>query len=62
MEAAFKSSGNLDVTASVLPDLNHLFVHDIDGFPHNYARLPPSVMMDAEAVRSITDWLAQRLQ
>ena len=44
-EAAFKEGGNKDVTARVLPDLNHLFVQDTDGFPGNYAKLPPPVMM-----------------
>ncbi len=60
MEAAFKAGGNKDVTARVLPDLNHLFVHDTDGFPEHYAKLPPPVMMDAGAVDLITTWLAQR--
>ena len=61
-EAAFKEGGNKDVTARVLPDLNHLFVQDTDGFPGNYAKLPPPVMMRADAVGMITDWLAQRLR
>ena len=61
-EAAFKEGGNTDVTARVLPDLNHLFVYDTDGFPGNYAKLPPPVMMQADAVAMITDWLAQRLR
>jgi dienelactone hydrolase len=61
-EAAFKEAGNKDVTARVLPDLNHLFVQDTDGFPGNYAKLPPPVMMRADAVGMITDWLAQRLR
>ena len=61
-EAAFKEGGNKDVSARVLPDLNHLFVHDTDGFPGNYAKLPPPVMMDADAVAIVTDWLAQRLR
>ena len=61
MEAAFKEAGNTDVTAHVLPDLNHLFVHDTDGFPKNYAKLPPPVMMEASVVKMTTDWLAQRL-
>ena len=61
-EAAFKEGGNRDVTARVLPDLNHLFVQDTDGFPGNYAKLPPPVMMRADAVGMITDWLAQRLR
>ena len=59
--AAFKEGGNTNVTARVLPDLNHLFVHDTDGFPKNYAKLPPPIMMEAKAVETITDWLAQRL-
>ena len=61
-EAAFKEGGNKDVTARVLPDLNHLFVQDTDGFPGNYAKLPPPVMMRADAVVMITDWLVQRLR
>jgi dipeptidyl aminopeptidase/acylaminoacyl peptidase len=61
-EAAFKEGGNTDVTARVLPDLNHLFVHDTDGFPGNYKKLPPPVMMQTDVVAMITDWLAQRLR
>ena len=61
-EAAFKEGGNKDVTARVLPDLNHLFVHDTDGFPGNYAKLPPPIMMQADVVGMIADWLAQRLR
>jgi dipeptidyl aminopeptidase/acylaminoacyl peptidase len=62
MEAAFKEGGNTDVTARVLPDVNHLFVQDTDGFPGNYAKLPPPVMMRTDAVELIVDWLAQRLR
>jgi alpha-beta hydrolase superfamily lysophospholipase len=61
-EAAFKEGGNKDVTARVLPDVNHLFVQDTDGFPGNYAKLPPPLMMRDDVVKMITDWLAQRLQ
>ena len=60
-EAAFKEAGNKDVTARVLPDLNHLFVQDTDGFPGNYGKLPPPVMMRDDAVVMIVDWLAKRL-
>ena len=62
MEAAFKEGGNTDVTARVLPDVNHLFVQDTDGFPGNYAKLPPPVTMRTDAVGIIVDWLAQRLK
>ena len=61
-EAAFKEGGNKDVTARVLPDLNHLFVQDTDGFPGNYAKLPPPLMMRGDAVEMIGDWLVQRLR
>lgn len=61
-EAAFKEGGNKDVTARVLPDLNHLFVQDTDGFPINYAKLPPPIMMRADVLTMIGDWLAQRLR
>ena len=61
-EAAFKEAGNKDVTARVLPDVNHLFVQDTDGFPGNYAKLPPPVMMRDDVVVMIVDWLAQRLR
>jgi dipeptidyl aminopeptidase/acylaminoacyl peptidase len=62
IEAAFKEGGNKDVTARVLPDLNHLFVQDTDGFPGNYAKLPAPLMMRTDAVEMIVDWLAQRLR
>jgi dipeptidyl aminopeptidase/acylaminoacyl peptidase len=62
MEAAFKESGNKDVTARVLPDLNHLFVHDTDGFPGNYAKLPPPIMMQTDVLGMIADWLVKRLR
>jgi dipeptidyl aminopeptidase/acylaminoacyl peptidase len=61
-EAAFKEGGNKDVTARVLPEVNHLFVQDTDGFPGNYVKLPPPVMMRTDVVEMITDWLAQRLR
>jgi alpha-beta hydrolase superfamily lysophospholipase len=61
-EAAFKEGGNKDVTARVLPDLNHLFVQDTDGFPGNYAKLPAPLMMRADVVEMIGDWLVQRLR
>jgi hypothetical protein len=50
------------VTARVLPDVNHLFAQDTDGFPGNYKKLPPPVMMRTDAVGMIVDWLAQRLR
>lgn len=62
IEAAFKTAGNKDVTAKVLPGLNHLFVDDPDGFPGNYAKLPAPIMMKADVVDMVTDWLVRRLK
>jgi len=61
-EAAFKEAGNKDVTARVLPDLNHLFVHDTDGFPGNYTKLPAPVMMQTDVLDMVADWVARRLR
>jgi dienelactone hydrolase len=62
IEAAFKEGGNKDVTARVVPDVNHLFVQDTDGYPPNYAKLPPPIMMRADVLTMIVDWLSQRLR
>ncbi len=62
MEKAFREGGNKNVTARVLPDLNHLFVHDTDGFPGNYAKLPPPVMMQNDVLQIVSDWLVKRLR
>ena len=62
IEKAFKEGGNKDVTARVLPDLNHLFVQDTDGFPPNYAKLPAPVVVRDDVLKIIADWLERRLR
>ena len=62
IEAAFKEAGNKDVTARVVPDVNHLLVQDTDGFPGNYSKLPQPVEIRADVVTTICDWLAKRLK
>jgi alpha-beta hydrolase superfamily lysophospholipase len=62
IEAAFKEGGNKDVTARILPDLNHLFVHDTDGFPANYTKLPAPVMVQDDVLVIVGDWLVKRLK
>ena len=59
--AAFKNSGNPDVSGHVVPNVDHLFVHDTNGYPGNYANLPPPVRMEPSVVGEVADWLAQRL-
>jgi dipeptidyl aminopeptidase/acylaminoacyl peptidase len=61
-EAAFREGGNTDVTARVLPDLNHLFVSDTDGFPQNYAKLPKPVMVQPAVLEMVAEWVKQRLR
>lgn len=59
--AAFKASGNPDVSGHVVPNVDHLFVHDTNGYPGNYANLPPPVRMESSVVGEVADWLVQRL-
>jgi hypothetical protein len=60
-EAAFRAAGNRDVTAHLVPGVNHLFVVDPDGYPGNYAKLPPPVRIKQDVVGEVVDWLASRL-
>ena len=48
--AAFRSSGNKDVTGRVLPGLNHLFVPDPDGFPGGYLKLPQPIRVERSVI------------
>ena len=60
LEKAFKAAGNRDVTARVLADLNHLFVHDPDGFPGRYTELK-SFAVDRATIGIVVEWLVKRL-
>jgi dienelactone hydrolase len=60
-ETAFRAAGNRDVTAHIVPGVNHLFVVDADGFPGNYTKLPPPVRIKSEVVGEVVDWLVNRL-
>ena len=60
-KAAFLAAGNRDVTARVVPGVNHLFVEDADGFPGNYTKLPSPVRIKPEIVGEVVDWLVSRL-
>jgi dipeptidyl aminopeptidase/acylaminoacyl peptidase len=60
LAAAFKASGNRDVTVHKLPATNHLFLHDPSGDPSGYATLP-SGQVPRETLGLIADWLAARL-
>jgi dienelactone hydrolase len=59
--AALRFAGNCDVTAHIVPGVNHLFVADADGYPGNYTKLPAPVHIKPEVVGEVADWLANRL-
>jgi uncharacterized protein len=61
MVANFKAAGNHDVTAKIIPGVDHLFVTDPDGFPGGYAKLPAPLMVRSDVLGIVADWLAKRL-
>lgn len=61
-EKAFKEGGNKDVTARVIPGVNHLFVEDADGFPGKYKDLPAPMVIRADVVGIVSDWLVKHLK
>lgn len=58
--AAFKASGNPDVSGHVVPNVDHLFVHDTNGYPGDYVKLPQPVQMEPQVIGEIVDWLVKR--
>ena len=59
--AAFKESGNPDVSGHVVPNVDHLFVHDTNGYPGDYMKLPQPAQMEPSVVGEVADWLVKRL-
>ncbi len=59
--AVIRDGGNRDVTAAVVPDVNHLFVHDTNGFPGNYRNLKAPVLVEPTVIGTVVDWLATKL-
>jgi uncharacterized protein len=59
--AAFKESGNPDVSGHVVPNVDHLFVHDTNGYPGDYAKLPQPARVERGVIGEVVDWLVQRL-
>jgi hypothetical protein len=43
------------------PDMNHMLLDDANGSPANYVRLP-SRKLNAQALRLLSDWLADQLR
>ncbi len=53
---AVRSGGNQDVTVYLVPETNHLFLHDPDGAPSGYPRLP-EFFIRQEILDRITGWV-----
>lgn len=58
VEDALREGGNTDVTAAILPGLNHLFQTAETGSPTEYAGIEET--MSPAALEMIGDWVAQR--
>ncbi len=56
---AVRSGGNRDVTVKVIPETNHLLVHDPDGSFTNYSKLK-SFEVNPPVLAAIADWLGAR--
>lgn len=60
LAAGFRSGGNRDVTVRVLPEINHLMVHDPNGSFADYGKLQ-SLSVSPVVLAEIGDWLARKL-
>lgn len=61
LAAAFRAGGNRDVTVRVLPEINHLLVHDPSGSFTDYGKLE-SLAVSPVVLEAIGSWLEQRLR
>jgi alpha-beta hydrolase superfamily lysophospholipase len=61
LAAAFRAGGNRDVTVRLLPEINHLMVHDPSGDFSNYSKLP-SLSVSPVVLAEIDAWLESRLR
>jgi alpha-beta hydrolase superfamily lysophospholipase len=59
--AGFRSGGNRDVTVRVLPEINHLMVHDPNGSFTEYGKLQ-SLSVSPAVLAEIGDWLEGKLR
>lgn len=58
IDEALKAGGNPDVTARLLPGLNHLFQHATTGNPMEYRQIEET--MSPEVLEIISSWIAER--
>lgn len=61
LAAAIRAGGNRDVTVRIIPETNHLLVHDPNGSFTNYAKLT-SLEVNPAVLGTISDWLSARMR
>ncbi|MGE5727391.1 MAG: alpha/beta hydrolase family protein [Gemmatimonas sp.] len=61
LASAFRAGGNRDVTVRVLPEVNHLLVHDPGGSFTDYAKLE-RLSVSPVVLAEIGSWLEERLR
>ncbi|HET7565505.1 MAG TPA: alpha/beta fold hydrolase [Gemmatimonadaceae bacterium] len=61
LAAAIRSGGNHDVTVRVIPETNHLLVHDPNGSFTDYSKLQ-SLSVNPEVLGTIADWLVAHMK
>ena len=61
LAGAFRSGGNRDVAVRVLPEINHLMVHDPNGAFSDYGKLE-SLSVSPVVLDEIGDWLDARMR
>ena len=61
LAAAFRSGGNRDVTVRILPEINHLMVHDPNGAFADYGKLE-SLSVSSTVLDAIGDWLQTHMR
>lgn len=60
LATAIRSGGNHDVTVKLIPETNHLLVHDPDGSFTNYSKLK-SLDVNPVVLGAIADWLVAHM-
>lgn len=60
LATAFREGGNPEVEVVLLPDVNHLLLHDSDGHPARYTTLVDRTVV-SEALEAVGRWLESRL-
>ena len=61
LAGAMREAGNTRVTVRMLPNVNHMLVDEADGRGRRWRNLP-SRRVNAEALRLLSEWVAEQLR